>query len=285
MDRSYTMPRLCFILTTALTLLCVALRSICMLFFFDADPGYFTEGLLPTLCDLSYVAVVIVSVVCCCLIPKSSLPTELHTRMRAPVALLPGLALAAFTVVSLIVCLPARTSNIVIAPALLGLPAAAYYFVSARRNGRYPDRLSFLGYLPVLWSVAAVAEVYFDNYTTMNSPIKISLQFAFLGLMFISLAELRFRVGRISPRYSVALLAIGSFTTLVASIPLLIATGARILDNIQHLLYAIVLLCVGLYGLYTLFRYTCFPSDMPAPAESTEEEDAAPPADPVPTDP
>jgi hypothetical protein len=189
--------------------------------------------------------------------------------MRAPVAIMLGLSLAIFTAISFIVCFPSRQSKIMIAPALLGLLAATYFLLSVNRNGRYPDRLSFLGYLPVLWCVSAIGEIYFDNYTTMNSPIKISLLFALLGFMFIVLAELRFRVNRPMPRYSVFLLSVGGFTALTGSIPLLIATGAGKLDNIRHLLYAIVLLFAGLYGFYLLFRYTLFPSD--APAETIDE--------------
>ena len=103
----------------------------------------------------------------------------------------------------------------------------------------------------------------------MNSPVKTDLQLAFLGFMFICLAELRFRVGRPMPRYSLAFLAIGSYTCLVGSIPLLIATGAGILENFSHLLYAAVLLCAGLYGLYIQFRYTCFPGTAPTPVDAS----------------
>ncbi|MBQ9151909.1 MAG: hypothetical protein IJX72_06635 [Clostridia bacterium] len=280
MDRSYTMPRLCFVLTAALTVFGVVLRSLCMIFYFDTDPGYFASGFMPALSNILYFVAVAVAIVCSCLIPKNSLPNELHTRMRTPTALLLGLALAIFTALALIVCFPVRRSNIMIAPTLMGLLASTYYFVSGNRNGRYPDWLAFLGYLPVLWSVAAVGEVYFDNYTTMNSPVKIALQMAFLGFMFIALAELRFRVGRPMPRYSVAMLSMGSFACLTGSVPILIATGARMLDNVLHLLYAVVLLFAGLYGLYLLFRYTCFPSD--APSGETAEDTANTPEATVP---
>lgn len=275
MDRSHTMPRLCFILTAALSLLGAALRSVCMICCFDANPGYFTAGILPTVTNLLYFVAVAAAIICAVLTPKNCLPGELHTPMRAPAACLLGLALAIFTVISLWICFPARKSDLMLAPTLLGLLASTYYLLSGNRDGRYPDWLSFLGYLPVFWSIAGVAETYFDRYTTMNSPVKISLQMAFLGFMLIALAELRFRVGRAMPRYSLTLWSIGSFLCLHGSIPLLVATGARVLQNVQHLLYAMVLLFAGLYGLYLLFRYTCFPSELPADA-SAEENTAVP---------
>ncbi len=267
MDRRRHIPRICFLLTVGLTLLGVALRSFCMLCLFDVDPGYFAPGLLPTVSDLLYFAAVLIPTVCMILTPKNSLSPEPRAPRRLPFALLLALALTAFTIVSLLICFPARKSNAMIVPSLLGLPAALYYFISANRDGRYPDYLSFLGYLPALWNVAAVAETYFDNYTTMNGPIKISLHMGFLGFMMINLAELRVRVGKPAPRYSVAFLSIGSYACLVGSIPLLLALCAGNLSNIRHALFAAVLLAAGLYGLYLLLRY----SHSPAPEAPSEE--------------
>ena len=273
MDRSYTMPRLCFTTTAVLALLGVALRTVCLLCFYDADPGYFVEGFLPSLSNVLYFIAVAVGIIGALLVPKNTLPSELHIPQRAPLAVLLGIALAVFTIISLFFCFPARRSDIMLAPTLLGLLASTYYFLSASRNGRYPDWLSFLGYLPVFWSIGSVAETYFDPYTTMNSPVKLALQMGFLGFMLVALAELRFRVGRSLPRYSLALLALGSYTCLVGSIPILIATGARVLESLQHLLYAVVLLCAGLYSLYLLFSYTCRPATV---TDEAPQEDQPP---------
>ena len=268
MEKRRNLPRICLLLTAALTLLGVALRSVCMLGCFDTDIGYFAEGPLPLLSNVLYFAAVLIPTVCMAITPKDVLPTELHTPGRAPAAILLGLSLAVFTIISLLICFPARKSNTMLASSLLGLLASTYYFLSARRDGRYPDWLSFLGFLPAIWSIAAVADTYFDQYTTMNSPVKIALQMGFIGFMMISLAELRFRVGKVMPRYSVAFLAVGSYACLVGSIPLLIAACVGIVDQLRHTMYASVLLCAGLYGFYLLFRYTVSPAPSESPAES-----------------
>ena len=279
MHNSRIMPRLCFLCVAALTLLGTALRTVGYLFFFDTDPGYFVAGPFNTVCNVLYFVAVAVAVLLGLLIPKNTLPTELHTRMRAPVARLLGIALLAFAVAALILCVPPRRNNVVLAPVILAIPAALYYVITATRDGRYPDRLSLTGYFPILWSMGGVADIYFDQFTAMNSPVKLSLQISFMGAMLIGLGELRFRIGRPLPRYSVIFWSIGSFTCLVGALPLLIATGAQKLDNVSHLLYAVVLMCAGLYGLYLLLRYTCFPSDVPAApapeAEAVEDEAAA----------
>ncbi len=275
MDRFRVMPRLCFLLTAALTLVGVALRSVCMLTQFDSEVGYFNNGLLPTMSNVLYFAAVAVAVLGAAQIPKRSLCRSLDTRFRLPAAFLWGVALAAFTVAAALLCYGERTNDFMAVPMVLALPASAYFFVSADRGGRYPDWLSLLGFLPVFWCVSAAWETYTDQFTAMNSPIKVGLQMGFIGLALILISELRFRLGKPLPRCAVAFMSIGVFFSLNAAAPILLGTGARILDNVLHLLYAIVLLCGGLYGLYTLFQYVWFPSEEECPydSEAFEESD------------
>ena len=138
-------------------------------------------------------------------------------------------------------------------PVWLALPAALYFVLSAnRQDSRYPDWLSLVGFLPVLWCIAAVADTYTDQFTAMNSPIKISLQMGFLGLALILVSELRFRLGKALPRVATALMSIGVFFSMNGAIPVLLGTGAHLLDNELHLFYSFVLLCGGVYGAFTL---------------------------------
>ena len=275
MEKRRNIPRLCSLLTAALALLGVGLRSACMLTCFEADIGYFTAGILPALSNALYFVALALPMACMALTPRESLSTELHTEGRAPVSILLSFALAAFTMVLMATSLQSSEpmSKLTLTSNLLGISAAVYYLVSAPRNGRFPDWLSFLGYLPIFWSVAAVAETYFNNYVAMNSPVKIALQTGMLGYMLIVLAELRFRVGKVRAHYSVILLSVGSYACLVGSLPLLIAACAGIIDHLRHIMYAVVLLCAGIYGLYILLRYTFTPST----EESAEASSAEPP--------
>lgn len=275
MDRLRTMPRICFILTAALTLAGAALRSVCMLTQFDEAVGYFNKGLPATLSSALYFLAVIAAIVGAILIPKGTLPDKLDTRLRLPAAFLYGAVLTAFTVAAFLFCYAERTHDALLAPILLGLPAALYFFLSGDRSGRYPDWLSLIGFLPVFWAVTAIWETYADQFTTMNSPVKVGLQMGFLGLALLQIAELRFRLGKALPRCAVAFMGIGVFLALNGSVPVLLGTGAHILDNTLHLFYALVLLCGGLYGLYTLFQYTWFPA---------EPEDSGTEAEPAPTE-
>lgn len=277
MERSRLSPRVCLLVTAALTLLGVILRSVCMLTNFDAAVGYFNAGILTTLSNALYFAAVIAAAVCASLIHKGVLPATLRTRLRRPAAYLWGLSLAAFTVGVLLVCYQDRTGNFLTYPMILGILSSLYFFISGSKDGTYSDALSALGFIPVVWCVTAAWETYTDQFTAMNSPIKVGLQMGFLGLALILVSELRYRLGKPLPRVAAAFMSMGVFTSLNGAIPVLLGTGAHILDNQLHLFYAIVLLCGGLYGAYTLFQLLWFPAETEAQAPEAAAEPTAEP--------
>ena len=276
MDKLRTMPRLCFLSTAAVTLIGTALRSVCMLTQFDAEVGYFKSGIPATLSTVFYFLAVALVIITATRVSKHSLAVTLDTRLRLPAAFLWGAALAVFTVGVFLLCYADRKNNLLTAPMILGILSSLYFFISGDRSGRYPDWLSLLGFLPVLWCVAAIGETYVDQFTAMNSPIKVGLQLGFLGLALILISELRFRLGKPLPRVAVTFMGIGGYLALCGSVPVLLGTGAMILSNKLHLFYAIVLLCGGLYGLYTLFQYTWFLAEEESEWEDAEESPYVP---------
>lgn len=276
MDRSRIAPRLCFPAAAVLTLLGATIRTVCFLTAYDSRTGYLNPGFLTSLSTWLYFITPAVLIAVALLVPKDTLPITLRQRLRAPSAILAALGLVAFSAVVFVHYAPAK-GDMLLAPALLGIPAALYYGISAAKNGRYPDWLSFLGFLPVFWCVAAVADLYFDPFVTMNSPIKISLQVGLMGFMAAILGELRFRIGRPLPRVALVFFGMAGYTCLTAAIPLLMATGTRVLNHPLHLMYAIVLLTAGLYSLYLLFQYTClsFPTESTETPAATESDPTA----------
>lgn len=290
MNRAKFLPRFSFWLTAALTLVGVCLRSIAMLTCFDSEIGYFNNGILPILAEALYPAIILASVAMICLIPKPTLPTELTQPHRLPPSLMTGCVLAAFTFMGLILFFPTLPKNptgqqigdfaLRAAPIIIALPASLYYFFTLRRDGRYPDRLSLVGFLPVLWGAACIAETYTDFNTPMNGPVKITLQMGFIGVMLIMVAELRFRLGKPAPRMALALFSIGTFFCLNGSLPLLVAAVTKQCTNPRQIAYAAVLFFVGLYGGYTLLPFTHSPA--PSPVENPSPAEGTPPAEETP---
>ncbi len=263
MNRTRIMPRICFLSSAALSVIGAVLRTVCLLTCFDTDVGYFRPSALPTVSDILYIVAFVLVTAGALLIPKKALSRDLCAPHRTVPAILFGAILVLFAATALVVCFPDRTGPVLLAPIILAPLAAVYFFLSANRSGLYPDGIVALGFLPILWCVAGIAETYMDRFTTMNSPVKLALQLGMIGLTFILLAELRFRLGKAIPRGAVAYLGIGTYACLTASVPVLVATAVGVLDNTLHMLYAAVLLAGGLYGLYLLFCHTCLSLDEP----------------------
>ncbi len=278
MDRKQILPRLCFLISVALTLVGMILRTICMLTQYDAALGYFNAGVLPTTSSILYYIAIAITVVLALLIPKDALGGELCTPHRAPVAYVTGLVFAAFTVLSLMTSyatLFVPGGWLTTALTLSALLAATYFILSASRHGKFRDGLIWLGYLPIIWGLLAIAVTYADPYVAMNSPLKTSLQMGLLGFMLIMIAELRYRLGKALPRGAVAITGIGMFLTCNAGLPIL-AAMSQIGDPLYPLC-AGVLLFTGLYGGYMLFCYTHRPTTCPhVNAEVEEPSDTHP---------
>ena len=112
------------------------------------------------------------------------------------------------------------------------------------------------------------ANTYADPYVTMNSPIKVSLQMGLLGFMLILVAELGCRLGRPVSRKVIAMTAIGTYTALMASLPILAA--ASVSPSLLYTICAGVLLVVAVYGGYMLFCYTCTSAKETCTAEMSD---------------
>lgn len=278
MERKH-LSRLYFWLTAALCLLGTLLRAVCMLTRYDATIGYFDQGFLPTASYVLYFVTVIAMIVGALLLPKDSIHPTLHTPYRAPFAYAVGLTLAAFVAVyTALSLIPSRDALFTAAGVtelvltLSALAATVYFPLTALRHGQYRDGLVFVGFLPLLWCMSAIAVTYSDPFVTMNSPIKVSLQMGLLGFMLILVAELGCRLGKPVSRKAIALTGIGTYLALNASLPLLVT--ASVSPALVYTLCAVVLLAVGLYGGYMLFCYGYGPADQACAAEADSEKEA-----------
>ncbi len=275
MDRKRILPRLCFLMAVVLTVLGVALRTVCMFTHYDAALGYFDRGVLPTIGSILYYIAILAAAIGALLIPRGALSGDCLTPHRAPFAYATGLGFAAYAVLSLITAYATLFTAggwMTTALTLSALLAATYFLLSASHHGQFRDGLLWLSFLPIVWCLLAIAVTYSDPYMPMNSPIKLSLQMGLLGFMLIMTSEIRYRLGRALPRGAVALTSIGVYLALNAALPLVVA-GVKITDPLYRLC-AGVLLVAGVYGGYMLFCYTHCPVDARADDESDASDTA-----------
>ena len=272
---------------SAVTLPClgVILRTVAMFVCFDREVGYFDPCLLTYLLSALSVVAVLLPTVMALLTPKDSLPNLWPEGKQDCSAFLPAVLCLAFAMIS-IGAINHYSSKVKLASvaALLALISALYYFLVALQPlGKRikVTTLSAIGYAPILWSLIAMAETYTDPFTTMNSPIKLSLQFGFLGVMLATVSELRFRLSKPTPRAAICFNGIAIYFCLTGSIPTLIDLTVQLINRkldafheTMHMAYALVLLGVGIYTMVRLCAYmTTNPATEADPQEPPVSEE------------
>lgn len=258
MNRTKVTLYICCLGSAALTLAGMILRTVFMISSFDADIGYFKAGAPAVVCQVLSVAAVLFSAVACMIIPKGQPTPPKENRATTWASLLPGLALAFFGICRLINCF--QCSEAAILPyvlSILALGGAAYFFLapitSISRDA--PVFRATVGLCLIFWALASVADTYFDLFTTMNSPIKTILQFGFLSIALLSIAELRISLNKATPRMAVCAHCLALYFGLTGGVSTLVAALRYPSVDTQHTMYAVVLLACGLYAAVRLGVY------------------------------
>ena len=270
MKRISVTPRVYLGCAAGLSLLGAILRTVCILTCFDSEVGYFDKGLLSLASRALYFVAVACFAVGAIALPKRSVASGLTSLSHTVAAYLLAFVLMGFAIGVAILWAESKEETILLGMAAASVLAAVYFCVTASRAERTSDGLALLGFTPVLWSILAVGETYVDPYTTINSPLKLALQMGFLGFMLMTVAELRFRLGKPSPRRSIALFAVAAFTCLTGSVSTLVGFAAGVKMDSLYPLYAAVLLAVGVYALLSFPRTA--PTEPEAETPDTSEE-------------
>lgn len=286
------LTRIAFFSALGLTLAAAVLRTVAFLTAYDGHIGYFSAGASAVTVIYRVLAVVTVltTAVCARLIPADQ-TAELRLPTGAdPLAILPFPALlltAFYTLYS--VYNATATSNILWmicgATALIG--AVFFLLRLLGRGSRTWLGSTGLCILPAM--IVIIALTYSDATVTMNSPVKLAVQFAALGIMLAVVAELRFLICIPAPRLAIVSFATTAFLCLGGALPCLIARLAGSIPSDRpesRGLYLVCLLAATLYGLYAatqLYRL-CFrpqacaetePESEPEP-ETTEPQAPSP---------
>lgn len=272
MDRSRLCPQLSFLLSVCLTLLSAALRTAAMLTHFDAEVGYLDGTALPVICRVLYAAAVLLPLVSTLCTPKGALPA-VSEDPRSLASLLPLIGSLFFGVVMLIRMADGTTPRSGL-PLVLTIGAflnAVFFLLTMLKVLKNKDLLALIGFLPVFWCILAVAEAYNDPFTTMNSPVKLSLQFGLIGFMLAMTAELRVLLAHSQPRAFLYLHGLSLFLCATGSVPYLVAMSRGILSDLMHPLYAVFLLGAALFSLIRLCRFMMVDA---APAQDAEQAPA-----------
>ena len=262
----------------AIAVLGVILRTVCVLFFFDGDIGYFNSSAVSFVTQgLSVLSVVFCGVVCI-IIPKGVLPTsDCRGTSRLSLSLaLPSLLLGAFAVAQLISPLVpsgsslSRISLFATILALGGCVCGLSALLTHRADVKGKCTAG-LGFLTAAWAILCLADLYFDLLTPMNSPVKTIMEFAFLSVALLAITELRFLYDKAHPRMAAAVYGIASYFTLTAGVSTL-ASIAVSPFKLSNVIYAVALTGMGIYAVTRLFGYLLPQTQVPSGHEPSQED-------------
>lgn len=255
MNKERLLSRVAFWSAAVLTLAAACLRTAAFFTAYDGEIGYFNRSAVTTVYRILGTCCVFISSMCGMLIPKDKLSAPSASRGRSPAAAFPLAAslLAAFS----FLLDYSGMSVLRILCILLSLCAAMHFLLALFGTGSRNLR-GMLGFSVILLCMLIIGLTYNDPYVTMNSPVKLAVQFSCVGIMLGMTADLRRLLGKPAPRLALPVLSAALFFCAAGAMPCLAARIAGFIPagrpegGSQYLAY----LCFSsLMGVYLLIRF------------------------------
>ena len=270
--------------TVGVTAVAVALRTLCLSLYYEADIGYYTQGNpLPSILFAWILLGTIGFAVFAFLQKNDRTPLSPYpSKAIGYVAYLPALAFALFaflTYSALSTEAEIQRSTL----ALIGTAALALlYFILFARKIKTPTVLAITGCGGILWCILILGITYFDPYVPMNAPVKLAMHLGAIGGLLLMMTEIRLCCGFPKKRLQIFSHATATLFLLTASLPSLIAELVGTLPA-RDLSYAdYVFLTLGCFGLCRVRcsanateeeETTCQPTDETVPEEQPNISD------------
>lgn len=243
-----------YLILALVTIGTIALRCVALLVSFQTEIGYFESGALPI---LLYVLEGVAAAFCLVfpfLINKEEAtePTSNASLGNLVTAGLCALAMIA-TAITLFLKMPRNADGsltgfaiLYVLTALLLLAGSAYFLLKFCEKQSLYASLP-LGFIAVPSFALLLGVLYFDLYTPMNAPHKVSLQVVLLAVMIALLYELRVSLEVPRPRAAAAVYGFTAFacTSIGAS-----NTVAFLVGTYQGVIYLLVDLLAVAFGAY-----------------------------------
>ena len=240
--------RVLWLTLAALTLLTTMLHTLALFSAMDRI-GYFQRSAAPVI--LFYVFCALGILVCAAfpfLIYNRDVAREPH---ELPTLRFVGAAVAAVAACTTALFLIFKASALPTPTPLnlltaLSLLCAAVYFALRLKTGNVCSTVLW-GYGAILSAALSLVLTYFDRYTQMNAPHKISLHVCMLAVMFALLAEQRDLLDRPLPRLCTAGTALAAFLCTALSLPAIIAFIGGVYDDPLYLFFDLLTLGFAVY--------------------------------------
>lgn len=291
---AHTLTRIAFWSATGATVAAILIRTIALLTAYDSEIGYFSSEAVTVVYRLLVLCAVVSIAICARMLSTDETDDLWLPGGADPLAIFPMTGFLLLAVYTGQVAWNGGTQQAHAASATLwwicavsSLIGAVYFLLRLLgRGSRTAVGLTGLCVLPAM--ICLIALTYSDTLVTMNSPVKLAVQFAALGVLLGSISELRFRLDKPAPRLAILLFSVAVLLCLGGGSPCFIARLAGHIPADRPEgggLYLAALPLACLYGLYAWIRlfYLCrsatarsgevMPTDEVAELTATDEPD------------
>lgn len=250
-----------FFLAAFFAALACILRTVGFFISFDADIGYFrTATPIVIVTNVCILVFLLLCVTISFLINKEAVPAE-QASLPAPrfIAAAINALLLCITALFLFVhydALPAPTLLVLLAAVCLLV--CAVYFLLRLCNAKLRTAAA-AGILTIPGAALVLAITYFDRYTQMNAPHKLSLHLCMLSIMFAMLYELRDLLGRPAPRACVLSTAVAAGLCCIYALSNIIAFLGGVYENVTYLMLDLVALGFAAFFITKSIRFASLP--------------------------
>lgn len=282
---AHTLTRIAFWSATGATVAAILIRTIALLTAYDSEIGYFSSEAVTVVYRLLVLCAVVGIAICARMIPAEATESLRLPGSANPLAILPMTGLFLLAIYAGHVAWNGGAQQAHAAPATLWWICAvssllgAVYFLHCLLGGGSRTAVGLTGLCILPAMICLIALTYSDTLVTMNSPVKLAVQFAALGILLGSISELRFRLDKPAPRLAILLFSVAALLCLGGALPCLIArlAGQIPADRPEgNGLYLVALPVACLYGLYVwsrLCQLCCFSAARPDGPTRTDELD------------
>lgn len=244
--------------TIALSVLCAALRCVCLLFYYDTDIGYYTaNSYVPTLTSvLLIVSALFLIIFSLIFMPKIGEIKPLDGSLKY-CAIIPA-ATFLLPLMSAVGNLALQRSYFELFVLIASVCAMTFFALLAFSDNLASTATIVFGVGVVLWLALAWLGSYTDFFVPMNSPGKMFFHFGCVGAALLIVGELRCLCSTATPKTYYCYLCVAVFTLSSYTLPYVVgslagvpeksdATAAQAVVLIGMLIYA----CVRVFSLLT----------------------------------
>lgn len=239
------------------TILAVALRTVCLFYFYDIEIGYHSEGFVTAFFEI-FSLLSILLFASSIFVVKRDTPTSDGNGTGLFVKLGSAAALLAFTAYFLMsvfsTSLVASSAAFDLLSKITALMAIVYFAIGVFAPNTNKNIRGLLGFGVIIWCIYALAITYFDIYVQLNSPDKIMLHLALISIMVFIVSELRCFVLQIKKGFYLFSACTATFFCALSSIPSFLF-GSSIGELNKYYIYDAVIFAIGIYSLGRLISF------------------------------